>query len=89
MVRDFDINHPGEELNCMATAISDQIDVFGKHPPSDRMELIGRRRVDFGSFKNNGDSFHYHDNDQIAFVECSILRNDLDEATQEIGKYTI
>jgi hypothetical protein len=78
-----------ETLNYMAIAISNHSQLYGKHPPSDRLEAIQQRHYWAGTFQNSGDTFSLHGNHEIFFENCAIRKSDIEDAIAQLAEIKV
>lgn len=78
---------PEECLNHMATAISNHVDIWGKHPPSSKLEVIPNRHLMSGAFEDCGDKLVFIGSNKASFIDCCIKRRDLNKAIEKLGEY--
>jgi hypothetical protein len=67
-----------------AGAIAGQVAIYGKHPPSRRLELIDSSILKSGHFKNEGASFYYHGDPKPHYVDIAVRREDLSQAIAQM-----
>ena len=67
-----------------AAALSQEIPIYGKHPPSRIYEIINPDQFKRGSFKNDGSTFHYHGSQDPQFVEVAVKTSDLSKAIDQM-----
>ncbi len=64
-------------LNYFAIVIQQRTEVWGKKPPSTRLEVIGQEQWGRGSFQNGGSAFHYYGNQQPDYVDMAVKSSDI------------
>lgn len=76
--------HGVKEKVYFAGALSGEIPVYGKHPPSRIYEVINTDEFKRGSFKDDGASFHYHGNQNPQVIEIAVKHDDLSRAIEKM-----
>lgn len=88
-LREFDKKHcqiimaegfrdkPGGVLNYFAITISAHAEVYGKRPPSTKLEKIDQDILNTGSFDNDGNEFVQFGKKEPEFVGMAVKSNDL------------
>jgi hypothetical protein len=76
--------HGVKEKVYFAGALSGEIPIYGKHPPSRIYEVISPDEFKRGSFKDDGASFHYYGNQNPQFIEIAVKNGDLSRAIEQM-----
>lgn len=79
---------PEKILEYFSIAISLEVDVFGKHQPSTRLEKIDRNEYKSGMFSDGGNTFKYYGQDKAKYVDNAIKRTDLEPAIEKLKAVT-
>ena len=72
------------ETVYFAGALSVEIPIYGKHPPSRNYEVIDPKEFKRGLFKDDGASFHYHRVHNPQFIEIAVKNGDLTGAIERM-----
>ena len=70
-------NEPDGVLIYFAAIISAHTEVFGKRPPSTKLEKLAQEETNRGRFINSGDGFVYHGKDKPAYIDMAVHSNSL------------
>ena len=73
-------------LDEVATAISMEVPVFGKEPPSLALEPISERTFKQGAILDGGRTLRKYNAEHPAYVELAIRRSDQRKALKQIEK---
>jgi hypothetical protein len=73
-----------KERIYFAGALSGEIPICGKHPPSPLHEVIAPGEFKRGLFKDDGATFHYHDEQSPRYVEIAVKYRDLSKAIEQM-----
>jgi hypothetical protein len=78
-----------EILQYFSIAISKEVNVFGKHPPSTKLERLDRSEIDRkGILCDGGDTFKYYAQDKAKYVDIAIKRVDLESVIEKFKTVT-
>lgn len=95
-LREFDSNHfhiiiaekirdtDSGVLGYFATVIANNGEVFGKRPPSTKLENITQSKLSRGTFENNVSEFFSYNSDMPIFTELSVRRESLPKILEDL-----
>jgi hypothetical protein len=73
-----------EEKVYFANALSSEIPIYGKHPPSRIYEVINSNEFKRGLFKDDGANFHFHGDKNPQFIEIAVKNGDLSKVIEQM-----
>jgi len=76
MAESFD-NEPDGVLNYFAITISTHAEIFGKRPPSTKLEKLDQAEFGRGQFAFGGDELRYYGNDAPRYIDLAVKSNEL------------
>lgn len=75
---------PEEILNHYAVAISQEVGIFGKFPPSNELEVVDKVLLQNGSFAGGGNEFVYYGEARPTIIDICIKRRSFKPAVRSI-----
>lgn len=73
-----------KERIYIAGALSGEIPIYGKHPPSSIYEIIDSDEFKRGSFEEDGATFHYDGERNPRYIEIAVKNDDLSKAIEQM-----
>jgi hypothetical protein len=70
-------------LEYFATYLAKEIEILGKYPPSNKLEVIDPSEFSKGTFKDGGLTFHRHGENKPRITELTVRKIDLNRAIRQ------